>query len=230
MSTAKAERITSKYQKFDTEIIHRSELKGAPYNPRIINEASKRKLKNSLTEHGLVMPLVWNRRTRTLVSGHQRLKALDALEGSDDYSLTVAVIDVPEREEKIINVQINNEYAMGEWDLEALGELNTKDGIEFTEMGFTEDDAALLFSGDERFTALFETPEYKEEAGKLDEIKKNRKEQMKLMQEQQSADFYFVVVCKDQEDKDALMKDIGYPPTEQVVHSDSVRRLAQKAF
>jgi ParB-like chromosome segregation protein Spo0J len=216
----------SKFQRFETETLRRSEIKGAPYNPRKINAANKRKLKNSLAKHGLVMPLVLNKRTGTLVSGHQRLKALDALEGTDDYSLTVAVIDVDEREEKIINVQINNEYAMGEWDLDALGEMKLKEGIEFTEMGFTEDDAALLFSGDERFTALFETPEYQEEAGKLDEIKKDRKEQMKKLQEQQTADFYFIVVCKDRKDREALMADIGYPPTEEIVHSDSVRRLA----
>lgn len=220
----------SRYQKFDTETIHRSALVSAPYNPRKISEANKRKLKSSLEKHGLIMPLVWNRRTGTLVSGHQRLKALDALEGSDDYNLTVAVIDVDEREEKILNVQINNEYAMGEWNLEALGDMNLQDGIKFEEMGFVEDDAILLFSGDERFTELFETPEFKSEADKLNEIKKDRKEQMKLLKEQQSADFYFVVVCKDQADKDALMKDIGYPTTEQVVHSDSVRRLANKTF
>lgn len=47
------------------------------------------------------MPLVWNRRTGILVSGHQRLKALDALEGTEDYELTVSVIDVDDLERRV---------------------------------------------------------------------------------------------------------------------------------
>ncbi len=220
----------SKFQSFETETIHRGQLKGAEYNPRIISEANKRKLLNSLKKHGLVMPLVWNKRTGTLVSGHQRLKALDTLEGTDDYMLTVAVVDVSKRDEKIINVQINNEHAMGEWDLEALGELNLQDGITFDEMGFVEGDAALMFDGDERFTALFETPEAQEEKDTLGKIKEDRKNMMKSLQEEQTCDFYFVVVCRDQQDKIQHLKDLGYPPEEQYVHSEALKRISNKTF
>ena len=48
----------SKYQKFETETVHRSVLKGAPYNPRKISTVAKRKLAASLKDHGLVAPLV----------------------------------------------------------------------------------------------------------------------------------------------------------------------------
>lgn len=220
----------TKYQKFETETIHRTQLKGAPYNPRTISEANKRKLKKSLSEHGLVMPLVWNKRTGILVSGHQRLKALDALEGTEDYELTVSVIDVDEREERILNVQINNEFAMGEWDLDALGDLAQESEISFVEMGFDEDDAALIFSGDERFTELFQTPEYEREVDTLNDIKKKRSDSMKELQAQQDANFYFTVVCKDADDRAKLMNDIGIPPSEEIVYSDAVRRLKERTF
>ena len=45
------------------------------------------------------------------------------------------------------------------------------------------------------------------------------------MAKEQSADFYFVVVCKDQKDKEALMQAIGYPVYEEFVYSDALRRL-----
>lgn len=35
----------SKYQKFDTEVIHRSQIKNAEYNPRIMDKNAKARLK-----------------------------------------------------------------------------------------------------------------------------------------------------------------------------------------
>lgn len=218
----------SKYQQFETETVHRGILKGAPYNPRKISNAARKKLTESLKDHGLIAPLVWNKRTGHLVSGHQRLSILDALEGSEDYELTVAVIDVDEREEKILNVQVNNEAMMGEFDLDMLGEMSLEDGISFDEMGFMPADAALMFGGDERFTPLFENEEVAHEKDTLKNIKQDRKEMTQKLQEEQNADFYFVVVCKDQKDKDALLSEMGYPKYEEYVHSDAVRRMGQR--
>ena len=215
----------SRFQKFDTETIHRGLLKGAPYNPRTISRSARQKLADSLKNHGLIAPLVWNRRTGHLVSGHQRLSILDALEGADDYELTVAVIDVDEREEKVLNVQVNNESMMGEWDLDLLGALNLEDGISFDEMGFIDADADLMFGGDERFTALFENDDTAREKDTLKDIKQTRGEMVKELEEAQNAAFYFVVVCKDQKDRDALLGEMGYPNYEEYVHSDAVRRL-----
>ena len=94
----------SKYQKFEVEVISRGEIHGADYNPRVISEDARKRLKRMLAKHGLVQPLVWNRRTGNLVSGHQRLSQLDQLERSQDYDLQVSVVDVDEREEKLLNV------------------------------------------------------------------------------------------------------------------------------
>ena len=58
----------SKYQKFEVEVISRGEIHGADYNPRVISEDARKRLKRMLAKHGLVQPLVWNRRTGNLVS------------------------------------------------------------------------------------------------------------------------------------------------------------------
>ena len=98
----------SKYQNYDTETISRKQIKNAPYNPRIMDKEAAKRLKKAIQTHGLVSALTWNKRTGNLVGGHQRLQQLDALEKSDDYELTVCVVDVDEREEAALNVELNN--------------------------------------------------------------------------------------------------------------------------
>lgn len=217
----------SQFQKFETETIPRSLLKGAPYNPRVISDVAKQELAKSLKGHGLVSPLVWNKRTGYLVSGHQRLNILDTLEGTQDYNLTVAVIDVDEREEKILNVQFNNQEMMGDFDLQLLGDLAFENNISFDELGFLESDAELLFGGDERFAAMFENPEAVEGKEKLNAVKKKRGKMQDEQTEAQNADFYFVVICKNQADKDEVLDMMGYSVTEEYVYSDALRRLAR---
>lgn len=64
----------SKYQAYDTETINRSDIKNAPYNPRIMDVKAKKRLKANIAKHGLVAALTWNKRTGNLVGGHQRLE------------------------------------------------------------------------------------------------------------------------------------------------------------
>lgn len=90
-------------------------LETASYNPRLaMNSAETRELRASLDTFGLVEPLVWNRRTGTLVSGHQRLKVLKA---RGDKEVLVSEVDLSVDEEKALNVALNRE---GRWDVEKL--------------------------------------------------------------------------------------------------------------
>lgn len=115
----------SKYQKYIVETINRADIKNADYNPRLIDDENKKALKKALKKHGLVEAIVWNRRTGNLVGGHQRLEALDTLEKNQDYSLDVCVVDVDQREEAVLNVQLNNPSLQGDWDLNRLEEMVT---------------------------------------------------------------------------------------------------------
>lgn len=159
----------SKYQAYDTETISRDMIKNAPYNPRIMDEKAKKRLRKNIAKHGLVAALTWNRRTGNLVGGHQRLEQLDALEKSKDYELTVCVVDVDEREEAALNVQLNNPSMQGDWDFDKLAmmaedfDLDLKD-----DLGFTETDIDFMFEGDDRFSKLFESKEAEDLRGAVE--------------------------------------------------------------
>lgn len=210
------------FEKFEWDVIPRNEIKGADYNPRMISKDAEKRLRKMIAKHGLVQPLVWNKRTANLVAGHQRLAALDALEKTQDYMLQVAVIDVPLREEKMLNVQLNNPSMQGDWDLDKLISLTDEAHISAEEMGFSESDAAVLF-GETDFENVFEdNNDVKEAKTTLQEIKKYRAETMDKLKAQSSADFYFTVVCESDEQKRNLLKALGIPDWESFVTGRTV--------
>ncbi|RZN30510.1 ParB/RepB/Spo0J family partition protein [Bradyrhizobium sp. Leo121] len=133
------------FQSFTMVKVHRSRIKNAPYNPRTLGEAEKRKLKSVLKKHGLVAPLTWNVRTGNMVGGHQRLSQLDSLMGTSDYELDVAQIDVDDTREKEINIALNNPNAQGDWDLEQLNTLLKVPGLDFAGAGFDHADVFRMF-------------------------------------------------------------------------------------
>ena len=110
----------SSFQKFEIQRIHRRDLKNSPYNPRTLSDEARVKLKHILKTHGVVQPPTWNRRTGNLVGGHQRVSIIDSLGKTADYLLDVAVIDVPLKQEKAINIALNNVSAQGEFDPEQM--------------------------------------------------------------------------------------------------------------
>ncbi|MGE4537611.1 MAG: ParB N-terminal domain-containing protein [Desulfovibrio sp.] len=227
MSTPKI----SKFQRCEVETIQRDQIHGAPYNPRVINEGAKKRLKKMLRQHGLVTTLVWNKRTGNLVSGHQRLEALDALEGNQDYALHVAVVDVDAKEEKKLNVQMNNPSMQGEWDLDKLADMALEDDIGFADMGFSDADAEVLFGGDSRLADLFHDPEeVAETKDTLRDIKKDRAEATERLKEAQGAGFIVTAVAQDVEEKEALCRALGLPTYEEFVPAALIlRKLAAAA-
>src|SRR5256885_6856821 len=108
---------------YTIKTIPRAALKNAAYNPRILSDAAKQKLKAGIQKHGLVQPHVWNERTGNIVAGHQRLALQDSLMGRQDYDVTVAAIDVDDVRERELNILLNNPEAQGEWDLEKLEQM-----------------------------------------------------------------------------------------------------------
>ena len=206
------------HQKFEMQTMRRSDIKEAPYNPRMITEQNRKKLRSKMKAVGLLQPLVVNCRTGNLVSGHQRLATLDSLERGKDFELDVSVIDVDEKTEKEMVVFFNNPSAQGEFDLDQLAELNLECGIDFEDMGFEQYDIEMMFDGDSRFAQIFpDEPEIAQTGEKLEKVKAVRKEALGAMQKKNEAQFYFVVVCKDDEQRKELMNTIGVPIFEQFV-------------
>ena len=217
----------SKYQSFDTETISRDMIKNAPYNPRIMDESAKKRLKRNIAKHGLVSALTWNKRTGNLVGGHQRLEQLDALEKSQDYELTVCVVDVDEREEAALNVQLNNPSMQGEWDLDKLANISEDFDLDLKDdLGFTETDIDFMFDGDDRFSQLFETVEGEKMRGDLEAVKAARKESAEKLKERNSINWYVGIVFETQEDRERFLREISIPSHEQYITEDQVRRIA----
>jgi len=218
----------SKYQNYDTETISRKQIKNAPYNPRIMDKESAKRLKRAIQTHGLVSALTWNKRTGNLVGGHQRLQQLDALEKSDDYELTVCVVDVDEREEAALNVELNNPSMQGDWDLDKLAQLSENFSLDLTsDLGFTETDVDMMFDGDERFSNLYDTPEATETKEKIDDVHNARKESVEALKERNSINFYAVIVFENEKDREDFFKSISVPKFEEYITADQVRRLSR---
>ena len=217
----------SKFQNFEMQTINRQSIKNAAYNPRFMGDKERKKLRNAIKENGLVSALTWNKRTGNLVGGHQRLEQLDALEKSDDYELTVCVIDVDKKQEAKLNVQLNNPSMQGEWDVGKLFEMTEEFDLSMEEMGFSEVEASLLFDGDERFTELFETPEATGEKDKLKDIKAARQGMVKEYHEEGRTDYMVMVVFQDANERADFMRRIHVPNYEQYITVDQVNRLLE---
>lgn len=138
----------TRFQKSRAQVVHRSEIKNAPYNPRQIKQTNKRRLTNGIKKHGLVGTVTWNKRTGNVVGGHRRLESIDELEKSEDYHLEVSVIDVPIEKERAINLLLNNRRAQGEDNLiklQSLLEVMDEEGTDFEDAGFTRVDIQNIF-------------------------------------------------------------------------------------
>lgn len=119
------------------QVINRKLLRNASYNPRTIDPVSQKRLRKSI-EHtkGLVQPPIWNKRTGNIVGGHQRIDQLDQIKQTDDYTLTVAVVDWPEEREIEVNISLNNPSLAGQYDLGLLDELLDRPGVDLAATGF----------------------------------------------------------------------------------------------
>lgn len=233
MAKVKAEQAETKltqYQKFEALRVWRHELAPHPKNPRTITPEARRKLKKNIKSGGLLDTVIWNRATGYVVGGHQRLSILDELERYDtttqanDYQIDVLAVNLAEADELAMLAFLNNPGSQGEFDTDLLAALNLDFGVDFADMGFSKADVDYLFDGDARFSDMFvdDPAEVKETKGKLDEIKAHRKESTEKMKEAQSGDFYFVVVARDQAEKDEVMKRIGVPNYERFISADAV--------
>lgn len=131
----------------------------AEYNPRVtLTEADfeYKALKASIDEFGLVVPLVVNERTGTLVSGHQRLNVMlkNHVEETE-----VVVVDMEPEKEKALCIAMNK--VGGQWDYGMLADIMEElrnSEIDTTATGFSSNEIAELLG------------ELQDEAGDMPEV------------------------------------------------------------
>nr|DAT56273.1 MAG TPA: ParB protein [Caudoviricetes sp.] len=215
-------------ESYEIKKIKRSQIKLAAYNPRTITDEARKRLKKGLKKFGLVQPLVWNETTGTLVSGHQRLSIMDETYKypDNDYTLTVSVVHLSEKDEKILNVQLNNQDMMGEFDYDALRDMQFETP-DLDLLGFSDSGLDLVFgeNGGEIGQLVSDSEEAEQAKDKLDEIKNERQQMNKQKDAENSASFYFIVVCEDEAQRTAIMKKMGVPIYEEFVTADKLKNL-----
>jgi hypothetical protein len=184
----------SEFQNFTVERINRSQLKGAEYNPRTISEKNKRKLKKAIAKNGLIEPLIWNRRTGNIVGGHQRISILDQLEETKDYSLEVAVVDVPLKQEMEFNIALNNTEAQGVFDIDKMQSMFKDHQLDVEATGFDQADMMAFFGENPLEAPGVNYDQMAEELAKLRETHDTVKDSLTDVQD---ANFFTVLVFKN---------------------------------
>jgi hypothetical protein len=231
----------NKYENFENKVVKRSEIHFADYNPRVITDSARNKLKKWFKENGKgqLAPITVNQRTMNVVSGHQRLSVLDMLlkYPENDYNLTVAMTDLDEKTEVEANVFMNNKSAQGDFDYDMLGQLHDIfPDISFTDdFGFDESEVSLMLNdkGDDIAAMMGDSPEVDtvvQEAKqfKADDYHTNRKKELNKIKDNaktdgsidlEKDDFMITIVCKNNEEKHAIMKLMHEKETEKYIKS-----------
>ena len=177
----------SKYIKGESVELDRSAIKLASYNSREIGEEEKKNLKRGIKKFGLVGGLVINKRTMTLVQGHQRVSVMDELQKYDaktkanDYKLRLEMIDVDLKTEKELNIILNNPNAQGRWNRDKLAELIPD--IDYKDVGLSESDLSLL-----GLDYMFQTPEEQGIADSLTDLMEEVTEENEAEKAQRQAE------------------------------------------
>lgn len=160
------------------------DLKPAEYNPRKITQHDFENLKKSITEYGFVEPIVVNR-DMTVIGGHQRLKAAEALKME---SVSCVVLDLGKPQEKALNLALNK--ISGSWDDMQLAALleSMQSGIDDLVTGFDSGEVSKILAENHDLIENSELPASK---------------QLLPCTE------YIVILCKDSQDLDTLKSRLG---------------------
>lgn len=222
----------TKYQTSKQVEINRSDIKNAPYNPRIISEKAFSKLKQNIRKVGLLGGIVINKRTMHIVSGHQRLKALDEIEKSNDYNLIVELIDVDEKTEKEQNIFMNSKSTQGQYDMSMLSVILPD--IDVNNAGLDENDIRLIML--ESPTVLVSTNEnikddfkeletdYNDRKDAIKELKNNIKDSL----HEKQGDSFVVVSFDSYANKCMFMERFGYNQEDRYIKGESFSDIIER--
>lgn len=230
----------SKYQKFETVTISRADIHGAEYNPRRISDAAKKKLRDNIKRVGLLDTIVVNKNTMNIVSGHQRIAILDTLERKKDYNITVAMVDLTEKEEMEQNLFFNNAKAMGEYDPYLLGELFESYDIEVPNTGFDLPDLGILGVEVDMAPVFDETVELDDEDDKellqlngkiYDDSHELRKAIRSYAQNENGSDMnvYTVLTFSNGENRAKFMEKYGFTAHEKYIKGEILDQMIEQA-
>ncbi len=201
----------SKYIKSESVELSRSAIHFASYNPREIDEEARKTLKRGIKKYGLVGGIIVNRYSGlTVVAGHQRLSVMDELQKynpvtkENDYKIRVDVINVDEKQEKELNILLNNPNAQGKWNYDALAKLIPD--IDYKDAGLTDADLNMI-----GVDYLLQTEEENTLSGELSDLMlpvRELNEQEKMQRQAERAEKAQAMKDVKQAVKDKAMKQV----------------------
>lgn len=243
----------SKYIKSESVELNRSAIHFADYNPRKLSDESRKTLKRGIKKFGLVGGIVINKRTGlTVVSGHQRLSVMDELQKfpDNDYKIRVDVIDVDEKQEKELNILMNNPNAQGSWDYDALARLVPD--IDYKDAGLTdadlnmigcdfllqtEEENSLAGALEEMMQPVTEQKEAEKAARQLERAEKvahmkDVKQQVKEQAQETAAnmDAYLMLSFDTWEAKAAFCERFGYDPNMKFIKGEQFDSICERIY
>lgn len=243
----------SKYIKSESVELNRSAIHFADYNPRKLSEESRKTLKRGIKKFGLVGGIVVNKRTGLcVVSGHQRLSIMDELQKfpDNDYKIRVDVIDVDEKQEKELNILMNNPNAQGSWDYDALARLVPD--IDYKDAGLTdadlnmigcdfllqtEEENSLAGALEEMMQPVTEQKEAEKAARQLERAEKvahmkDVKQQVKEQAQETAAnmDAYLMLSFDTWEAKAAFCERFGYDPNMKFIKGEQFDSICERIY
>lgn len=243
----------SKYIKSESVELNRSAIHFAGYNPRKLSDESRKTLKRGIKKFGLVGGIVVNKRTGlTVVSGHQRLSVMDELQKfpENDYRIRVDVIDVDEKQEKELNILMNNPNAQGSWDYDALARLVPD--IDYKDAGLTdadlnmigcdfllqtEEENSLAGALEEMMQPVTEQKEAEKAARQLERAEKvahmkDVKQQVKEQAQETAAnmDAYLMLSFDTWEAKSAFCERFGYDPYQKFIKGEQFDSICERIY
>ena len=127
-----------------------SDLHPAEYNPRQITEEAFAGLGQSISRFGMLVHIVWNRRSGNIVGGHQRYKHLCE---TGETETDVVVVDLDNDEEVALNITLNNPHIRGNFSKEVMEQLRITEaqfGSAFKQLGLFDLFALLQARGFDR--------------------------------------------------------------------------------
>jgi DNA modification methylase len=132
------------YEQIDIESV-----KEADYNPRKISEKDFNNLKKSIKEHGQLRPLIINKNSGNLISGHQMLKVAKELNWK---KLDVIYKELSIEQEKALNIAMNK--ISGQFDedklIDLLMDIDEKNEDLLGSTGFSTEEINYLLGLKER--------------------------------------------------------------------------------
>jgi hypothetical protein len=192
--------------------IARSQIKPWPGEPlHDLTIHARARLKASLRLSTLVAPLIWNQQTGHLVDGTQRLALLDELAAHNShisppsYLLPVVALDLSRDAELRLALALNNPSAQSAWHIPGLEAAvrELKGDIEAT--AFDHVELQVLCDSDEMAGIFADSKDHhKSTAKELEGIKKRREEAKAKNQEKDQAEFYAVLVFKNDQQLEAF--------------------------